>query len=98
MKQLWRRFHCRHPVPEFDETYPAGNHVLLLVSGIRVEARGALVAGQTVMMPWVGAFSDYRRQNGMMIPFRGEVAWITPQGERPYFRGTVTQVGYRFAK
>lgn len=69
-----------------------------LVSGIRVEARGALVAGQTVMMPWVGAFSDYRRQNGMMIPFRGEVAWITPQGKRPYFRGTVTQVGYRFAK
>jgi hypothetical protein len=69
-----------------------------LVSGVRVEARGALVAGQTVMMPWVGAFSDYRRQNGMMIPFRGEVAWITPQGKRPYFRGTVTQVGYRFAK
>ena len=69
-----------------------------LVSGVRVEARGALVAGQTVMMPWVGAFSNYRRQNGMMTPFRAEVAWITPQGKRPYFRGTVTQVSYRFAK
>ncbi len=68
-----------------------------LVSGIRVEARGAVVAGQTVMMPWVATFGDYRPHDGMMIPFRGEVAWITPGGERPYFRGTVTQIGYHFA-
>jgi hypothetical protein len=48
------------------------------------------------MMPWEGRFSDYRRQDGMLIPFYGEVAWITPQGEKPYFRGTVTQMTYRF--
>ena len=67
-----------------------------LVSGIRVEARGGLVAGATVMMPWEGSFRDYRPVDGMMIPFHGEVAWITPQGKRPYFRGTVTRVAYQF--
>lgn len=67
-----------------------------LISSIHADARGALVAGQTVMMPWEGRFSDYRRQDGMLIPFYGEVAWITPQGEKPYFRGTVTQMTYRF--
>lgn len=69
-----------------------------LVSGIRVEARGALVGGETVMMPWEGRFRDFRLQDGMMVPFHGEVAWITPQGERPYFRGKVTRVAYQFAQ
>lgn len=69
-----------------------------LVSGIRVEARGGLVDGETVMMPWEGQFRDYRRHDGMMVPFYGEVAWITPQGERPYFRGAVSQVTYEFAQ
>jgi len=69
-----------------------------LVSGIRVEARGGLVAGETIMMPWEGSFRDYRPIDGMMIPFHGEVAWITPQGERPYFRGTVIRVEYQIAK
>lgn len=68
-----------------------------LVSGIRVEARGALVGGESVMLPWEGLFRDYRPQDGMMVPFHGEVAWITPQGARPYFRGTVTRLAYRFA-
>jgi len=68
------------------------------VSGIRVEARGAVVGGQTVMMPWEGRFHDYRAVDGMMIPFHGEVAWITPQGERPYFRGVVTQIVYQLAQ
>ncbi len=69
-----------------------------LVSGIRVEARGALVGSETVMMPWEGRFQDYGLQHGMMVPFHGEVAWITPRGERPYFRGTVRQVVYHFAQ
>lgn len=69
-----------------------------LVSGIHVDARGGLVDGKTVMMPWEGRFSDYRPQDGMMIPFFGEVAWITPQGETPYFRGAVTQMTYRFTE
>jgi hypothetical protein len=69
-----------------------------LVSGIHVDARSGLVSGKDVMMPWEGKFSDYRLQDGMMIPFFGEVAWIMPQGEMPYFRGTVTRMTYRFAE
>jgi len=69
-----------------------------LVSGMRVEARDALVGGETVMMPWEGSFRDYRPVDGMIVPFHGEVAWITPQGERPYFRGTVTLLDYQFAR
>lgn len=69
-----------------------------LVCGIHVEARGGLTDGKTVMMPWEGQFGDYRRQSGMMIPYYGEVAWITPQGERPYFRGSLMQVTYRLAE
>ncbi len=69
-----------------------------LVSGIRMKARGALVGNETVMMPWEGRFRDYRTQDGMMVPFYGEVAWITPQGERPYFRGTVRRVVWQFAQ
>lgn len=69
-----------------------------LVSGIRIEAGAALVGSETVMMPWEGRFRDYRLQDGMTVPFYGEVAWITPQGERPYFRGTVRRVAYQFAQ
>ncbi len=69
-----------------------------LIAGIRVEARGALVDGETVMMPWVGRFRDYRIQNGMRIPFFGEVAWVTPQGDKPYFRGSVARLTYHFAE
>lgn len=69
-----------------------------LIAGIHVDARGAVVGGQTVMMPWQGRFSDYRRQDGMLIPFYGEVAWITLRGEQPYFRGAVTQLTFRFAE
>ncbi len=67
-----------------------------LVSGIRVEQRCAIVAGESLIMPWEGRFSDYRDQNGMLVPFFGEVAWITPKGEKSYFRGSVTRMVYRF--
>jgi hypothetical protein len=68
-----------------------------LITGIHVDARGAVIGGKTVMMPWEGRFGDYRRKDGMLIPFYAEVAWITPQGEKPYFRGTVTQQSFQFA-
>ncbi|MFN3278676.1 MAG: DUF6920 family protein [Paracoccus hibiscisoli] len=67
-----------------------------MISGIHVSASGAQVNRTTVMMPWQGRFHDYRRVNGMMIPFQGEVSWITPQGERPYFRGAIRQVTHNF--
>jgi hypothetical protein len=68
-----------------------------LIAGVHVDARGAVIGGQTVMMPWEGRFADCRRKDGMLIPFCAEVAWITPQGEKPYFRGTVTQLTFHLA-
>ncbi len=69
-----------------------------LISGIHLNARAVLVDGQSVMLPWTGRFSDYRRQDGMLLPNNAEVAWITPDGETPYFRGEVKNLTYRFAQ
>ena len=69
-----------------------------LVSSIYANARGQIVGTTTVMMPWEGRMSDYRKQDGMTVPFTSEVGYITPQGEKPYFRGTITQLTYVFAQ
>ena len=69
-----------------------------LVSSIYANARGQMVGATTVMMPWEGRMSDYRKQDGMTVPFTSEVGYITPQGEKPYFRGTITQLTYAFAQ
>ena len=36
-------------------------------------------------------------QGGMRIPMTGEVAWLTPEGRKPYWRGTITSLRYEFA-
>ncbi len=64
------------------------------ISGIRVDARGAMVDGETVMMAWEGRFSDYRPVECMLIPFHGAVGRVTPKGERTCFLGTVSRVTY----
>jgi hypothetical protein len=43
--------------------------------------------GSLVLTPWVGHHADYERIGGMMIPTSGEVAWVTPTGPKPYWRG-----------
>jgi hypothetical protein len=45
---------------------------------------------------WTGQFSDYERQNGMLVPTAGEVAWNLPEGDRTYWRATMTSFDYRF--
>jgi hypothetical protein len=68
-----------------------------LVSSIFVEGRATTVAGKTVMMPWAGNMSDYQSMNGMKIPMKADVLYITPQGERPYFKGRVETIEFEFA-
>jgi hypothetical protein len=43
-----------------------------------------------VRLPWEGRWSDYRVRDGMTVPTTGEVAWLRPDGRKPYFRGTLT--------
>lgn len=68
-----------------------------LIESVRDDARGAMVGGKLVMMPWEGRMSNYQERNGLRVPLTGEAAWL-PQGERkPYWRGTITSARYEFA-
>jgi hypothetical protein len=65
---------------------------------VRAEARGRTVAGRTVPTPWEGRWSNVQAQDGMRVPMTGEVAWITPEGRKPYWRGTITSMSYELAR
>lgn len=53
------------------------------------------VKGRGVLTPFEANIrSDYMRVNGMMIPRRGEVEWVAPQGRLPFWRGRVVTVRY----
>jgi hypothetical protein len=67
------------------------------IDSFRAEARGAGAGKDMIMLPWEGNWSDYRTHDGMTVPYTGEVAWMGPQGRRPYFRGIVTSLGNEFA-
>jgi hypothetical protein len=68
-----------------------------LIDAFRAEARGAMVGKEMVMAPWEGSWSNYQTRDGMTVPFTGEVAWLRPEGRKPYFRGTVTSLSYEFS-
>ncbi|WP_114970841.1 DUF6920 family protein [Rhodoferax ferrireducens] len=68
-----------------------------LIGSFRAEARGAGVGKEMVMLPWEGSWSNYQTRDGMTVPFTGEVAWMRPQGRKPYFHGTVTSLTYEFS-
>ena len=65
---------------------------------MRAEARGAGVGkdGVMVMLPWDCVLSDYRPQDGMLIPMAGEAASVRPAGRKVYFFGTVQKLRYEF--
>jgi hypothetical protein len=69
-----------------------------LVASVRSESRQRAVAGGSVATPWEGRWSDYELREGMLVPMRGEVAWMLPEGPKPYWRGQVTGIGYEFAR
>lgn len=65
-----------------------------LIEAIRAEDRGRTVNGQIIPTPWEGRMFDYQRRDGLLVPVQGEVAWLTPQGRLPYWRGKITGVRY----
>jgi hypothetical protein len=67
-----------------------------MIASIHADARAATVDGVSVMLPWECRMSDYQPQEGMMIPMTGEVLYLTANGERSYFHGTVTRIAYAF--
>ena len=68
-----------------------------LIGSVRAEARGRIVNGAVVATPWEGRVSGYELQEGMRVPMEGEVAWMLPEGPKPYWRGRITKLSYEFA-
>lgn len=69
-----------------------------LIKSVRAEARGRSVAGEMIPTPWEGRWSNYELRDGMRIPIEGEVAWVLPDGPKPYWRGRITRINYEFAR
>jgi len=69
-----------------------------LIDTVRAEARGRTVGGKIVPTRWRGHFWNYEERGGMRVPLEGEVAWILPEGVKPYWRGHITQIVYEFAQ
>lgn len=69
-----------------------------LIERVFADARGALVDGKVVMLPWEGRLSNYQERYGMRVPLDGEVAWAPPGARKPYWRGTITSATYEFAE
>lgn len=69
-----------------------------LIDTVRADARTRTAGDHTDVLPWEGRFWNYAERDGMKIPLDGEVAWITPAGRQPYWRGHLTTIGYEWAR
>jgi hypothetical protein len=69
-----------------------------LVQAVRADARGRTVGGRVVPTPWEGRWSQYETRDGLRVPMAGEVAWLLPEGRKPYWRGSITTLRYEFAR
>ncbi len=69
-----------------------------LIESVHAEDRGRTVRGRIVPTRWEGKWRRYEKHHGMHIPLEGEVAWILPEGRRPYWRGRISTIRYEFAR
>jgi hypothetical protein len=88
-------------------TSTEGNHAITmlftfneqgLIDTVSAEARGRAVGDEIVPTPWQGHFWNYEVRGGMLVPIDGEVAWLPPEGEKPYWRGHISETVYEFAR
>jgi hypothetical protein len=69
-----------------------------LIRAIHADARGRTVGDRIVPTPWQGHYWNYQYRDDMVVPFDGEVAWLLPEGAKPYWRGSITGMAYDFAR
>jgi hypothetical protein len=69
-----------------------------LIDTVHAEARGRAVGGEIVPTPWYGHFWNYQERGGMLVPLDGEVAWLPPEGAKPYWRGHITAISFELAR
>lgn len=67
-----------------------------LIASALAEARARTVGGKAIPTPWEGRWKNYETRDGMRVPLEGEVAWILPEGPKPYWRGRITKLSYEF--
>jgi hypothetical protein len=67
------------------------------IASARAQSRGRTVQGKVIPTPWEGVWSQFAERGGMRVPLSGEVAWLTPEGRQPYWRGTITALTFEFA-
>lgn len=68
-----------------------------LIESVHADSRGHTSPDGTVeQLPWEGRWTDWERRGGMVIPTRGEVGWVFPDGYRPYWRGRIVRIEYEF--
>ncbi len=68
-----------------------------VIDTVTAEARGRTVGTKVIPTPWQGRFWNYQERGGMLVPLEGEVAWLLPEGAKPYWRGRITEMEYEFA-
>jgi hypothetical protein len=56
------------------------------------------VGGKVVSTPWHCRVWNYHERGGMRVPLDGEVAWLLPEGAKPYWRGHITEISYEAAR
>jgi hypothetical protein len=69
-----------------------------LIETVRAEARARTVGGKVVPKPWQGRFYSYEERGGMRVPLDDEVAWMLPEGAKPYWRGRIDEIDYELAR
>ena len=68
-----------------------------LIDTVFASERGRLVGDTLSYAPWQGRFWNYAERSGMQVPLEAEIAWLLPEGAKPYYRGLMTTVSYEFA-
>ncbi|MDY6764586.1 MAG: DUF6544 family protein [Halobacteria archaeon] len=61
----------------------------------RVVSEGRYRQEEDGFEPWTGYFRDYEERNGMLVPLDAEAEWNMPDGDLPYWRGSVEEIEHR---
>ena len=69
-----------------------------LIESVHSDGRYRDIDGTQIRTPWAGRFWNYEERDGMLVPLDGEVAWLLPEGRRPYWRGHIDDINYEFAE
>ncbi len=66
------------------------------IETVKAEARGRTVSRRVIPTPWEGRFWNHQERGGMRVPLEAEVAWLLPEGPKPYWRGRITGIAFEF--